>query len=368
MKEIFFRANQYLLFIMLTGVVMHYGAPFLIPIVFAALLSMLMAPACRKFESWGFNRSLATLSCILILILVVAGVAFIVSTQLSTFLENISEIQARGKELLEKIQGYVQEHIGITPEKQEAIVREQARKSNQASGSMATKLLGGITATLSGMILTLVVTFLMIYNKEQFESFFLRLFADKDTDRVKTITEQVTNVSQHYLTGRAMSVMIDATLYSIGLLIVGVKNAILLGCIASMLTVIPYVGTVLGGLIPVTMALLTQDVQTALWTAVVLVTIQTIDNYFIEPNVVGGQVNLSALSSILGILLGGLIWGIAGMILFLPILGIVKIICDHVPELKPIGYLLGEPGGEKPSRTREWIMNKLKRGRTKDEA
>lgn len=111
---------------------------------------------------------------------------------------------------------------------------------------------------------------------------------------------------------------------------------------------------------PVTMALLTQDVQTALWAAVVLLFIQTIDNYFIEPNVVGGQVNLSALTSILGILLGGLIWGVAGMILFLPILGIIKIICDHVPELKPIGYLLGEPGQDKPSRIKEWILSKFK--------
>ena len=343
MKEIFFKANQYLFFIVLTVVVMHFGAPFLIPIVFAALLSMLMAPACRKFESWGFNRAFATISCILILLVVCAGVVFIVSTQLSTFLENISEIQARGKELLGNIQSYIQEHVGITPEKQEAIVREQAQTSSQASGSMLTKLLKGLTSTITAMVLTLVVTFLMIYNKEQFQSFFLRLFADKDTERVKMITEQITNVSQHYLTGRAMSVMIDATLYSIGLLIVGVKNAILLGCIASMLTVIPYVGTVLGGLMPVTMALLTQDVQTALWAALVLLVIQTIDNYFIEPNVVGGQVNLSALSSILGILLGGMIWGVAGMILFLPLLGIIKIICDHVQELKPVGYLLGEP-------------------------
>jgi predicted PurR-regulated permease PerM len=361
MKEIFFRANQYLFFIVLTAVVMHFSAAFLIPIVFAGLLSMLMAPACRKFESWGFNRPFATIACILILVLVFALGVFIVSTQLKTFLENISTIQDRAKELMANIQSYVEQHIGITAEKQEAIVREQTREADQSSGSMVAKLLGGLTATVSGMILTLVVTFLMIYNKEQFENFFLRLFADKDTDRLKTVTEQITSVSQHYLTGRAMSVMIDATLYSIGLLIVGVKNAVILGCIASMLTVIPYVGTVLGGLMAVTMALLTQDVQTALWAAVVLFLIQTIDNYFIEPNVVGGQVNLSALTSILGILLGGLIWGVAGMILFLPILGIIKIICDHVPELKPIGYLLGEPGEDKPSRIKQWILSVLKR-------
>ena len=359
MKEIFFRANQYLLFIVLAIVVMHYGAPLLIPIVFGALLSMLMAPVCRKFESWGFNRALADVSCILILVLVFAGISFLVSTQLATFLENISVIESKGKELLQQIQSYIQEHVGITPEKQEAIVIQQAEKTRQASGSLATKLLGGITSTFSAIVLSLVITFLMIYNKEQFENFFLRLFRDKDAERVKLITEQITHVSQSYLTGRAMSITIDATLYSIGLLVVGVKNAILLGCIAATLTVIPYVGTVLGGLLPVMMALLTQDVETALWAAVVLFVIQTIDNYFIEPNVVGGEVNLSALSSILGIMLGGLIWGVAGMILFLPLFAIIKIICDHVDSLKPIGYLLGEADGGKPSRVRQWITRTI---------
>ncbi len=359
MKDIFFRANQYLLFIVLIIVVMHYGAPFLIPIVFGGLLSMLMAPVCRKFERWGFSRASADVSCILILIVVFAGVGFIVSTQLSAFPENISEIQSRGKELLDKVQSCIQEHVGITPEKQEAIVKEQAEKTSEGSGSLPTKLLAGATSALSGMVLTLVITFLTIYNKEQFETFFLRLFQDKDAEKVKMITEQITHVSQSYLTGRAMSIMIDATLYSIGLLIVGVKNAVLLGCIAATLTVIPYVGTVLGGLMPVMMALLTQNIQTALWAGVVLLVIQTIDNYFIEPNVVGGEVNLSALSSILGIILGGMIWGVAGMILFLPLIAIIKIICDHVESLKPIGYMLGEPGGQKPSRVSGWLREKI---------
>jgi predicted PurR-regulated permease PerM len=365
MKEIFFRANQYLLFIVLLIVVMHFGAPFVIPLVFAALLSMLMAPVCRKLEAWGFNRALASLTCIIILLLVFGLVAFVISRQLATFLDNLSEIQSKATELLDRVQAFIQEHIGITPEKQEAMVKEQSENNSQASGSIVAKILGGLTSTISGMILSMVITFLMIFNKEQFENFFLQLFVRKDTSRVKVIIDEITQVSQAYLTGRAKSVLIDASLYSIGLLIVGVKNAVLWGCIAATLTVIPYVGTILGGLMPVMMALLTQDVRTALLAAAVLLVIQTIDNYFIEPNVVGGQVNLSALTSILGILLGGLIWGVAGMILFLPILGIVKIVCDHVDELKPIGYLLGEPGGHKPSRIAEWIKGKFRRATKK---
>ena len=361
MKEIFHRVNQYLFFFVLLIVVMFFGKAFLVPIVFASLLAMLMAPVCRRFEGWGLNRAFATIGCVLILVVVLAGMALIISTQISTFAENISAIQTKGQELLHQAQAWIQEQIGMSPQEQEEVVKKEAEKSSQQGPTLPARILAGIISTLTGIVLTLVITFLMIYNKEQFEGFFLRLYDDHDKDKVKTIVSQISQVSQKYLTGRAMSVLIIATLYSVGLLIVGVKNAVLLAGIAAMLTVIPYLGTVLGGLFPVMMGLLTQDVQTALWAGVVMVAVQTIDNYFIEPNVVGGEVNLNALWSILSIIAGGMIWGVSGMILFLPLFGIIKIICDHVEALKPVGYLMGDSNGKKPSRLKEWINEKLGR-------
>jgi predicted PurR-regulated permease PerM len=359
MKEIFHRVNQYLFFIVLLVVVMYFGRAFLIPMFFAALLAMLMAPVCRKLDGWGFSRALSTVCCILILVLVIGGIAFVISTQISTFAENISQIQIKVKELLQQVQSYIEEQIGISPQEQERVVKQQAEESNQSGLSLPARILNAITSTVTGLVLSLVITFLMLYNKEQFESFFLRLYEDQDTEKVKTVVGQITHVSQKYLTGRVMSVLIIAALYSIGLLIVGIKNAILLAGIAALLTVIPYIGTVLGGLFPVLMAMLTEDVQTALWAALVMIVIQTADNYFIEPNIVGGEVNLNALWSIMSIVAGGMIWGVAGMIVFLPLFGIIKIICDHVQPLKPIGYLLGEPGGQKPSKVKEWLKEKF---------
>ncbi len=359
MKDIFHRLNQYLFFAVLIVAIMYFGSPFLVPIVCGALLAMLMAPVCRKLDSWGFNRAMSSVTCLLILVVVIVGVIMIISTQFSAFAENLNQIQTKGKELIHDAQAYIEQQVGISPEEQDKVVKEQAEKSNPNGPGLPLRILSGITGTLTGLVLSLVTTFLMLYNKEQFETFFVRLYDDQDKDKVKAVVGQITQVSQKYLTGRALSVLIIATLYSIGLLIIGVKNALLLGGIAALLTVIPYVGTVLGGLFPVLTALLTEDVQTALWAAIVMVTIQTIDNYFIEPKIVGGEVNLNALWSILSILAGGMIWGVAGMIVFLPLFGIIKIVCDHVEPLKPLGYLLGEPGPKKPSRLKQWIRERF---------
>ena len=187
MKEIFNRFNQYLFFIVLLIVVMYFGKAFLVPIFFGALLAMLMAPVCRRLDGLGFNRALSSLVCILILLAVIAGIVFIVSTQISTFAENMSQIQTKGKEFLAQAQAYIEEKIGMSPAEQEEMVKEQSQKSNQQGPGMGAKILAGITSTLTGLVLSLVITFLMIYNKEQFETFFIKLYQEKDTDIARPV-------------------------------------------------------------------------------------------------------------------------------------------------------------------------------------
>ena len=137
MKEIFNRVNQYLFFFVLLIVVMFFGKAFLVPVVFAALLAMLMAPVCRRFEGWGLNRPFSTIGCILILLLVIGGIGFIVSTQISTFADNLSQIESKGEELLQHAQAWIEEQIGMSPKEQEEVVKKEAEKSSQQGPSLA---------------------------------------------------------------------------------------------------------------------------------------------------------------------------------------------------------------------------------------
>ena len=66
-----------------------------------------------------------------------------------------------------------------------------------------------------------------------------------------------------------------------------------------------------------------------------------LQTYLLEPLVVGAEVNINPLFTIISLVLGDLIWGIPGMILAIPLLGIVKIVCDHIEPLKPYGFLIG---------------------------
>jgi predicted PurR-regulated permease PerM len=362
MKEIVQRLNQYFLFGILLVVLLYYAKIILVPIILGALLAMLMAPVCRLLESKGFNRASSCSVSIIILLIAIAGIVTIIVVQVNSFAEDISEAEQKGKQLLSQAQIFIEDNFNIKREEQESIAREQTETAKKNGGTFIGQMLGKITTTVGTLVLMLVYCFLFLYNKEKFENFFVKLYSDEDSEKVKNIVGRISLVSQKYLTGRVMSILIISTEYSIALSIIGLKNAVLLGCIAGLLTIIPYIGTVLGGLFPFVMALVTEDTfEPALWVAASILIIQTIDNYFVEPNIVGGEVNLSAMTSILSIIAGGIIWGVAGMVLFIPILGIIKIICDHIESLKPIGFIIGDPDEEQSFKIREWFRKKFKR-------
>lgn len=360
MKDILERINLYLLFAILLTVVLYFGKTVIVPVAFASLLAMLMAPVCRWLDNKGLNRALSCLSCVLILLVTLLIVLSVTIGEIVMFAQDLPQIEKKSSELFQHVQQYVESSFNVSTEKQQAFVQKQIQNLGKSAGQYISNILSGLTTTIAGLLITLVFTFLFLYNKERYESFFLKLYKEEETSKIKGIVQKISTVSQKYLTGRAMSIMTLFVLYSIGLLIVGVKNAVLLAGIAALLTVVPYIGSTLGGVFPFLMALVTEDsINPALSVVAVIVFIQAMDNYFIEPNMVGGEVNLSAFASIISIIIGGLIWGVSGMVLFIPMLGITKIICDNVEPLKPYGYFLGDPDGNKPSRIKEWFKEKF---------
>lgn len=352
------RVNQTLLAIVLITGILYFGRIFLIPLIFAILFAMLMLPICRYFDRKGMHRGLSVFICVLILFFSFSIIAATITLQVLSFSEDLPEIKEKGDQFLTAIQGFTQEHFNISSERQSALIKKQMGNAGELVSTIVTGFFSSIAGLLTGIVLILVYTFLLLYNKERYEMFFLKIFQNEEDDHVKNLLQKIGNVSQQYLKGRVITILILSVLYSGGLLLVGIKHAILLGCIAALLTIIPYVGTLLGGLFPLIMALITgPSWESAVWVAVVMLLIQALDNYFLEPYFIGGEVNLSALATILALIAGGILWGIPGMILFIPLLGIGKIIFDNIEKLKPLGFLIGDPD-HKSSRKKRWLKRK----------
>ena len=130
-------------------------------------------------------------------------------------------------------------------------------------------------------------------------------------------------------------------LNSLGLLALGIRHAILFGFITAIMTIIPYIGIFVSALLPISMAIITKD---SIWYPLgvigVFAFVQYLEANLIFPKVVAAELNISTWATLVAIIAGGIIWGISGMILFVPFVGLLKIITDMVPEWDGLNLLL----------------------------
>jgi predicted PurR-regulated permease PerM len=158
---------------------------------------------------------------------------------------------------------------------------------------------------------------------------------------------KIERVVRSYILGMFIVILIVAVLNSLGLMLLGIQHAIFFGVLAAILIVIPYVGIIVGSLLPILFALVTKD---SLWYPVGVLGlfwgVQVLEGNFITPNIVGNKVSINPFAAILALFFSGIVWGIPGMVLSIPLLAIFKVICDAVKPLQSIGFLLGVPPKE----------------------
>jgi predicted PurR-regulated permease PerM len=303
---------------------------------------MLVLPLCNRLEGWGLNRALSIFLCILVILGMVAGILSLFSVQVVSFSEDVPKVKTQLQEVRYKAQTWIETQFKIPPQKQESFLEENTASSAKDAGKLATRILSGAIGGFTTFLLILVYIFFFLFYREKYEVFFMKIRGDNHAQEVKVVLDKIAKVAVKYIGGKFVAILILAVLNSAGLLIIGVKYAILLGCLTALFTFIPYVGTIVGGVFAAGTAMVTKSPGAALAVIAMMGLIQLIDDYFIEPYIVGGQVNLSPLAIIVILVIGGLLWGVAGMILFIPMLGIAKVIFDHVPSLHPYGYLIGD--------------------------
>lgn len=164
----------------------------------------------------------------------------------------------------------------------------------------------------------------------------------KNEDILIDVLSEIKTVVKGYIIGLFIEMGIVGTLTTTGFLLLGIHYAILLGVITAVLNLIPYIGILVAGLIAIFATLgNSTDVYLIIGIIIVNSVVQLIDNNIIVPKVVGNKVSINALVTMVGVIIGGTLWGIPGMILSIPITAIIKIIFDRIESLKPWGALLG---------------------------
>lgn len=326
----------------------------LVPLFFSVLLAYALYPAAKSLENRGVPRIFTNLILIISSILFIGGVIYGLVLLVVAFSEDLPQIKEQISENMTLFQQLIESSLGISEQQIESI-----SKSIQESGQYVGQLFSATANTILIIGLIPVYTFLMLFYRNKFRRFVSMTSASDHENIVNKILDQTADVVPQYMKGLFIVCLILIVINSAGFYLIGVKYALLLGTIAAIFNLIPYLGTIIGYGIACLFVLVTQSPTVAFYVVLQFFIVQFFENNILTPNITGSYVQINPLVTILSLIAGGMIWGLPGMFMIIPYLAILKIVCENIPNLKPVSYLLGNRGMEQYSISIESLKKKI---------
>jgi predicted PurR-regulated permease PerM len=325
--------------------------PLVAPIVVAIFFSFLLYPIADKFcKKLRTPLPLAIGVSLTVIIFPLIILVYFFWSQMSIVAEDFSLMTERIEISMSGIFDSFSEFLPFLEAKSDIRIEDRI---DDAIGQPLPYIAQGLTASVNFManaLLVVIYIFFFIYYGEAFKRFFYQQFPEDTHRRLNAIIKGIQVVAKRYFFGVGTVVLIIGFVNSIGLLLLGVPFAFFWGFLAGLLTIIPYIGTVIGGLLPVLYIFsISDDIYKPIMVMVLFGVVQTIEGNFITPRVVGGSVKINSLFAIIGLLIGGMIWGMIGLILALPLLASMRVIFYHIDVLKPYSLLLSSNFKKKSS-------------------
>ncbi len=305
-----------------------------VPLAFAVFLAIVMLPIVKKLEKRRLGTALSITIVLAVTVVIMGLLIWLVVSQVVGLINDLPNLQAKFEAFINEVSGRLRQDFGISTSEQNKFLAESVRTVSKYLGDV----LISTTNTLSVLIQIPIYIFLVLIYRDKFKDFFLSLIPG---DSEFVWKKDMERVIQGYISGLTWVTLIIASLNCIGLLALGIDHAIFFGILSGVLTIIPYVGIIIGALFPLLMALITKDsIWYAVGVVIVFAVVQFLEGNFITPRITGSKVSINALAAIIALVLGGKILGIAGMILAVPAIGVLKILLAHSDHLKPFVILL----------------------------
>lgn len=314
----------------------------LLPLVWAAFIALLILPLTEKLERIKFPRWLAIITVLTLVTSILSVALYLLSIQVVGLLGDIPTVTGKVDTWITDLRHFLEVRIGISHE----VLTQQASDSvSQIINTGLTELRNSLFSVFRVLTVISVIPlyiFFLLYYRDNFYHGSLQLFINYH-DKTRSLFNKIIKVAQQYLRGLILVTFIVAILFYLVLYLLEVKYAFFFAILLAIFNLIPYIGVFISSLLVVLYSVSTTE--TMFYPVAILISlwlIQLLENNLITPYVVGSQVKLNPLAALIGVFLGASIWGISGMILFIPLIGVLKVVFDEFEELKPYGLFLGK--------------------------
>ena len=326
-----------LLIIVLAIYLLREFATVLQQLFIAAFLAHLILP----MHFWMVRRRVPPLLSFAVILLLFLGGAFGLGLMMYHSVEDFSANWAHYQKNVEKMTRQLGEQL---PEPTATKLREYVRQEEPSIGGwvkMVQSALGTFVGFLSQVVLVLIYLVFLLAERVNLGRRLEKGFAGQQSIHAVALVERIQASIGEYLAVKTAMSLAGGLLTTAVLLVFGVDYAVLFGIMAFLLNYIPYLGCWVAVLLPVVLALVQfESPWEALILLVLLLAMQNVIGYVIEPRLAGSRLNLSPLVIILSLAFWGTLWGVVGMILAVPLVVVVKSILENIPETRPLATLL----------------------------
>ncbi len=339
-RDQFLKAIQYSLYLI---IILYFGRSLFIPLSFAFLISFILYPICKWLERHKLSKVLSIFVCLTLLSLLIFAILWLLYYQFQEFMKDWPVLKIKINGLIANIDQWIANSYFRT------FINIEKGGVDSLLEQIITYTLPSLPGTLYESSISLmlfilipVLSALILYYREILTAFVYQIFPSSASEQIKKILPDVIVTYYNFVKGMLVVYLIVGILNSIGLAILGIPNPIFFGFIASILTFVPYVGISIGAILPMSVSWLMYDsLYYPIGVVVVFGIVQALEANVIFPLAVSNSLKVNALITLIVIIIGGILWGAAGMILFIPFIAILKLVADQVDVLRPIAILLG---------------------------
>lgn len=324
---------------------------FLKPLVTAVLFSLLLIPVNNKLESWHLSRGLASFINTFLLLIIALGFFFLISYQIKGFMDDWDKVMETLQPKIESLEDFIVTQTPVEREQLEKYKEETSLSSFAGGGSVgetAFQTLNSVFGFMGNFVLTFIYIFFLLTYRRRFRQFILKLFPPQKREEVGNVVHQTAGVAQKYLFGKFLLIIFLAVFYAIGLGISGVNNFIFISILAAVLSLIPYLGNIIGFALAMALGAASDGGSGTIFGVIIVFSVaQFIESYILEPYVVGDQVDIHPVFIIVTLIMANMVWGVMGMILVVPVVGMINVIFKNVASLEAFGFLLSTEENDK---------------------
>ncbi len=315
---------------------LFYLGNVILPFILSLFLTILLLPVVQLLDKLWFPKWLSALIAVGIFTGIVGAIGFFLYDEINALIKNLPGMISKESAALYHVEKFIS-----SPEVA-AKVSEYSQDIIEFGMVYLKKSVSYISSTIFMIAMIPIYIFFMLMSRDRIDAYLSARYGENQEKSIQVVRDVKKSIQQ-YILGLTAVIIIVGTLLAAGLYFLDIPYWLLLGVLCGLLGLFPYIGVVIGALLPLTIAILTKD---ALWYPIAVMglfaLVQFLEGNVITPNIIGNAVNINPVALMLALLFMGVISGILGLILTIPSLAVVRILMESSDELRPYAKLLAQ--------------------------